>query len=113
MGICFCHHDGSFLIWSSITDSPVAYDCTVDDLRDYVREKSGTDGLRHFDQSVERAIRTGTSSPIHDDLREMVLFNHAGPDGAEITYEDIIRFYFVEKRRPDETATILDPARFD
>jgi hypothetical protein len=113
MGICFCHHEGSFLIWSSVVDAPIVYDCTVDDLREYVREKSGSDGLRGFDDSVERAVATGTSSRLDRSLEELVVGNHAGPDGEEIPYEDVIRFYFVEKRPPDHTATILDRARFD
>ena len=113
MGEAICHHEGSYLIWSSVTDCPVVYDCTEQDVRDYVLRKHGEDGMRDIDRRLERARAIGTSSMIDKSLRDMVLFNHAGPDGEEIPYEDVIRFYFVEKRPPDHTATILDPARFD
>ncbi len=113
MGEAICHHEGSYLIWSSVTDTPILYNCTEQDIKDHVRREYGQSGMRDIDRRLDRARLIGTSSMMHGSLRDMVLGNHAGPNGEEITYDDVIRFYFVEKREPDHTATFLDPARFD
>jgi hypothetical protein len=69
-------------------------------------QRYGEEGMRGIDGLLERARATGTSSMKHDSLRQMVLPNQAGPDGEEISFEDIIRFYFVEKKLPDRTEAL-------
>lgn len=107
-----CHHEGKYLLWSTVIDAPETYAGSEQDIRDHIREETGRQGLHDIEERLRRARETGTSMR-NSTLRDVVLYNHAGPDGEEITYDDVIRFYFVECRKPDATATILDRRRMD
>lgn len=102
MGRCIAYHDGLFLEWSSVVDAPVTFGMTEAELRKHIAEHYGTEGLRVADSRIERAKRVGTSYlDNNESFDDLVSFNRAGPNETQLTKEQLIRIYMVEKRNPD------------
>ncbi len=102
MGRFIVHHDGAFLEWSTVVDAPVTVGMTEAELREHVAEQYGLEGLKMIDGRIARAVANGTSCicPPYD-FDDIVSCNRAGPDETELTREQLIRIYFVERREPD------------
>ena len=54
--------DGLYTIWSTVTDSIVAFDLTADEYRERAHEEAALTAARTAQQSLDRADAHGTSS---------------------------------------------------
>jgi hypothetical protein len=74
-----------YLEWSSITDSPVTY---------LMSKQEMIDDLRIAQDRMDRAEATGTSSFVGDDLAAALRFNRAGPKEEHLkTVEELVEHY--------------------
>ena len=99
MGRCILKLPGRdkfwYLIWSTVADAPVTYGMTLDELREYIREKEGASGLRDLPERLARCDAHGTSSLISS-LEGLVECNRAGPGETNLSLEQIVEAYCKE-----------------
>lgn len=77
-----------FLEWSSIVDAPVTMIMSREQLRAFVRERHGTEGLERLEDRIARA------QPL-----SKVGWNRAGPKETCLTPEQIVELYTVPTQR--------------
>jgi RNase P/RNase MRP subunit POP5 len=85
-----------YLEWSTIVDAPVTYGMTLQELREYIKEEYGNEGLEELPQRLERVEKTGTSAH-GGDLEGTLLCNRAGLDETELTEDEIYDVYCLQK----------------
>jgi len=83
-----------YLEWSTITDSPVTFGMMEKEFREYYKAEYGRAGLRGLDTRLTRTKAYGTSS-WDPKMTASRLFrgNRAGPDGGELTKDEVYRAY--------------------
>ena len=62
---------------------------TLDELREYIKEEHGNDGLRDLPARLERVEKTGTSARMHNSLADTLSCNRAGEGEKNITEDEI------------------------
>lgn len=83
-----------YLEWSTVVDAPVTYGLSLEDFKEYYKDRYGRDGMARIDERLVRVEQTGTSSQMPgDNLDEMLVANRAGPDETEIDKEGILERY--------------------
>ena len=107
MGYTIVHHEGRFLEWSSIIDAPICFGMDAVAFRDWCVAKYGTEGAWNLQRRMDDAVTYGSSAK--QSLKEIVWHNRAGPGEGQMTVEDVIRFYFVERRRPKYGEVVCVP----
>lgn len=86
-----CHFAGLFFEWSSIVDAPVSPIMTSEEFSEYYKQEYGNqDWQQNFGQRANRAVMYGTSSQYPMSLQAMISGNHAGPDGSELSFPQVI-----------------------
>lgn len=97
MGRCIIKlNDGKrdwYLEWSTIVDAPVTYGMTIEEMKAYRKERTGTEGIRYWDEVVARVIAKGVSWYDNTDLDGTLSFNRAGKGETCLTPEQIIAMY--------------------
>ena len=88
-----------YLEWSSVTDAPGTYGMTLDELREYIKEEYGNEGLRELPERLRRVEEFGTSRWPRASVEEVVDSNKAGEGGTSLTLDEIYRDY-CENRPP-------------
>ena len=69
--------------WSTVVDAPVTYGLTLPQLRHYVKEEYGRQGLEELPERLERCDKQGHSSfGIRESLTSFLACNRAGPKGV-------------------------------
>lgn len=93
-------HDDQFnkdyyLEWSTIVDAPVTWGCSLDEFKEYYKEKNGTNGLKDLEESrLPRVQQYGISAyPPFDDLESYFSYNRAGKNEKTISKEQILERY--------------------
>lgn len=97
--------EGKYLVWSTISDSPVTYGLTRVELCQYVKEEDGRRGLEGLARRLERVEQKGTSSFDDENADDTIWLNRAGPDETPLHREEIIEF-FVRRREAPTKATL-------
>lgn len=94
--------DAWYMEWSTTSDAPSCYGMSLAELRDRCLKKSGTDGVRDWDERVARIDATGTSLLGHpgETAETAIDCNRCGPDEAELSYDQIIDKYCVGRPAP-------------
>lgn len=93
MGQCIIKIKDKYFEWSTITDAPITYGMSLEELRDYIQGKYGTDGLRHLKDRLKRVDVSGTSMVYDDCLEDTLIANRAGDGETEITAGQIYELY--------------------
>ena len=91
-----------YLIWSSVVDAPLCTCDTLDDLTTWIRQTSGTEGLRELPARMARVEAKGTSSLGDDSAVDTIWLNRAGPDESTLTIEGIYRHFCLDEPIKDE-----------
>ncbi len=104
MGSFIVHHQGAFLEWSTVIDAPITFAMAEGELREYLAREYGQSDLALLDERIARAVSQGTSciSPPYN-FDDIVSCNRAGPDETELSRDQLINIYFVERREPDRS----------
>jgi len=79
--------------YSSVVDAPVTWGMKKKDFEAYYREEYGRSSLEDFQDRMKRVDKNGTSSVSGSSVEEVLDGNCAGPNGKELTVEEIYKFY--------------------
>ena len=79
--------------WSTIVDAPVTYGMTLDELKEYIKEEYGNEGLSGLPQRLERVEKYGTSSHYHESVKQLCSSNRAGENEKHISLKQIYKQY--------------------
>ena len=82
-----------YLEWSTVVDAPVTWGMTLDEMKAYRLEKTGTDGMRDWDAVVARLAEKGASWHDSTDLYATLCFNRAGKGETCLTDTEIVAMY--------------------
>lgn len=93
MGQCIVKLKEYYLIWSSIVDAPISEGMSLPDLKDWIREEYGREGLDALPARLARVEAKGTSAMDDDDALDTIWLNRAGPDERPLTILGIYRHY--------------------
>ena len=96
--------EGSYLVWSTVSDAPVAFGMTRDELEAWHRDEYGRHGA--FAQRMERVDTTGTSFCAYGvrSAEDTIWLNRAGPNEARLHREEIVEFYVRRHEAPTAEA---------
>jgi hypothetical protein len=89
--------DEYYLIWSSVVDAPVTYAFSLDELKEYIKDKYGNEGLRHLPFRLKRVEVQGTSLHYNYTIDDCLSLNRAGPGETRYTKEEIIEHYCIKR----------------
>ena len=81
-----------YLEWTSITDSPTMYGCSLEEFKNYYKDEYGLRGMEGLEQALERVEKTGTSSRMMS-LESIIDCNHAGDRVGKLSLEKILDKY--------------------
>lgn len=101
---------GNFLVrlgakivrWSTVVDAPTHIFDDEDDVRAWIKEEYGVFGLRELPACLERLRAKGTSSLIYESAEDAVSGNRAGKDETELTFEQLVAYYGVDREDYDD-----------
>lgn len=86
-----------FIRWSSVVDAPLSFIMTKAEMKAHLMEKDGNDE-ETADARIERADRIGTSAmDRNEEARVVISGNRAGPNGEELSLEQIVNMYANEE----------------
>ena len=78
--------------WSTISNSLCTYGLSLEELKEYIKEEYGNEGMGDLPDRLERVDKVGTS--FYGRTLETVLScNRAGEDETEITADEIYERY--------------------
>ena len=80
---------GKYLLWSTISDAPVSYGMTLDELRAHVKEETGRRGLLELERRLMRVEEKGTSFYQDRCVEDTIQFNYAGEDRTCLAIDQI------------------------
>lgn len=75
-----------FLIWSTIVDSPVIYDCTWEEVREEWKIQSGLIGIDNFDSRYPDPNKV-------DSIEKECEWNRAGEDESSLNLEQMLKAF--------------------
>lgn len=93
MGRTIIKIEGEYFVWSSVVDAPITYGMTKEELKTFIKDEEGNQGLENLDLRLARVDAKGTSSMIHNSLEEQISFNRAGEDEKCLTLDQIYKKY--------------------
>lgn len=101
---------GSFLVrlgakivrWSTVVDAPTHIFDDEDDVRAWIKEEYGNSGLAGMPARLERLRAKGTSSINDNSAEDAVCGNRAGKDETELTFEQLVAYYGVDREDYDD-----------
>ncbi len=82
-----------YIHWSTVVDAPIGVFDSLDAVKACVKEEWGSNGLVQMKDAFARLEKVGVSVVYHEDPRDAMSFNRAGPNESELTYEEIIARY--------------------
>ena len=85
-----------YLIWSTIVDAPITDGMSLDELKTWYKRRHGTQGMKDLPERLSRVEKTGTSSRV-ESLADLISVNRAGKNQGEISLEEIINIYCLNK----------------
>jgi hypothetical protein len=85
--------EDKYFEWSTIVDAPVTYGMTEQELRDYIKEEYGNQGLEGLPDRLKRVARQGTSCLSDCPIDDLLTHNRAGDNDSRLTKEEIYAKY--------------------
>ncbi len=79
--------------WSTIVDAPLTYGMNEDELKFYIKEKYGNEGLAELPARLERVEKQGTSCHFNYTLEDIGGCNRAGNKEKSLTIDEIYEKY--------------------
>lgn len=98
-----------YLEWSTVVDAPVTYGMSLDEFKKYYLQEYGEYGRMSLQDRLERVEKTGMSSIApYKSLKELIVRNHAGPNGRSLHLHEIYKAYCLQE--PIRDGWIVPPA---
>ena len=101
---CILKLNDYYLLWSTVSDSPVTWGLPLDEFKVYYECEYGNTGMDELPARLERVDRTGTSA-FGQTADEVILKNRAGHKEAHLSRDELIDWYCVKRMMPQETET--------
>lgn len=86
-----------FLEWSTIVDAPITYGLSLHELKGYIKERYGTEGLKDLSSRLERVQEKGHSAFSNRSLKEIIIPNRAGKNERSLSIEGLIRKFCINR----------------
>lgn len=93
-----------FLVWSSITDSPITFSCTAEEAINFFVEDAAERMRKEATEMIERARERGTSSRLGGTVAATISANRAGPNEVEMSVDEVFEFYVRRNEQPTKEA---------
>ena len=93
MSRCIIKINDKYFEWSTIVDAPVTYGMDKSELKTYIKNEYGNEGLRKLPQRLKRVEKRGASWVDGHDLDYTIAFNRAGENESELTKQEIYEKY--------------------
>ena len=91
MSTVICHKDGRYNIYGSICDRFYwTKSISLDQLKSYIKDEHGNEGIRGLDDRLERAYEYGTSSHYAQSIKDVLVCNRAGPEEKHLSLQECI-----------------------
>ena len=92
MGQLIIHHLNAYNFYTTIADGAVFEDAlTLEQVKDYIEEQYGQQGLRNLPDRLQRAKEKGTSSLIDESISDTLRCNRAGENEEHLTDDEFIK----------------------
>lgn len=83
-----------YLEWSNVVDAPVTNGMSLDEFKEYYKERYGSAGMERLYERMKRVSETGVSAhPPFDKIHEYFAFNRAGENDCTLSKEEILNHY--------------------
>jgi len=82
-----------YFVWSTVIDAPIKKGMTGDELKKYIKNEQGSEGIRELPERLKEVEKTGTSFFPDKSLRATIAFNRAGDNDEYLTEEEIYLKY--------------------
>lgn len=86
-----------YLLYSTVVDAPTTWGMSYNELQTLIKVERGNEGIRELSKRMVRVEEKGTSCHLDTSVRDTIRNNHAGPDGIELTLEEIYEAYCLRK----------------
>lgn len=92
------YHKGVYNLYNTISDGPVFCEgLTLKELKEYIKEEKGNQGLVDLETRLPRAWNKGTSAINHDLLKDTIFLNRAGDNEKHLSYDEFIKRFLTLK----------------
>ena len=96
MGKAIIKIKDKYFEFSTIVDAPVTYGMNEEELRNYIKDEYGNEGLKNLGDRLKRVEKNGTS--FHgEDLESTLIVNRAGCNEERLTEDEIYDMYKTPK----------------
>lgn len=98
--ICKLTHNNKdyYLEWSTIVDAPRTYGMSLEEFKAYYRDEYGRSAMMiDFPEQMKQVEKTGISARGYANVDELISCNRAGDRETELTKEEIIQKYCVNR----------------
>jgi len=104
-----CDDKEYYLIWSSITNSPITYGMSHKELKGYLKDEYGNSHKEGFEERLKRVEQIGTSSRMYKDVDRQIEHNCAGGNEECLTKEQIVDVFIRQRPRDlNDTTDFVD-----
>jgi len=86
-----------YLEWSTVWDKPITRGMSLDELREYIKDKYGSTGLSELPERLERVEKYRTSFICDHNLGDTICGNRAGENETNISAKKIYQRYCTGK----------------
>jgi len=84
-----------YLEWSTIVDAPLTPGLTLEQLKEHIRDKYGSESLDRLPSRLERVEKYGTSMLEGISVGDLIAGNRAGENETRLTEDEIYERYCV------------------
>jgi len=86
-----------YLEWSTISDAPTTFGMTLGEFQEYYQDEYGNEGMYGLPRRMERVAEQGHSCLLPYTLDELLERNRAGSNETELTKEEIVQAFCIQK----------------
>lgn len=90
-----------YLLWSTVVDAPVTYGMDWEEYMDFIRQEEGQEGINRLLSRKGRLEEVGVTGLGWKDVADVVTINRAGPDETELSLDEIIQKYCIDRPMED------------
>lgn len=98
MGVYIIKIKDKYLEWSTIVDAPVTYGMSLDEFKEYYRQRYGEFRIRGLGSRLELVEKKGSSDLEGMTVEDVIRFNRSGEDESCITMDEIYQKYCVDRK---------------
>lgn len=86
-----------YMEWSTVVDAPTTYGLSLRELKSYIKDEYGNEGLRDLPMRLERIKEHNHSLYSKETVNELIRGNRAGKNERKISVKQIIEDYCINR----------------